>query len=414
MEQQAYLPDITIVTNGDRISERILTRLNEYPGKVRFNISMHSLDDSNYLDIVHRKEDKPADPLQLDKIKDKIALVKQAEIPFKLNFVLLKGLHTARDSIIDILDYGVLCGATSIKFLELLITEDLQRFYPYFYRIESLHHDIKDKLTLVSQGIKRKEYRYLDSDLIVELQHCTCASPLGCNGCAINRDANFTAELNYFPCFLNPNKNYPLTDMSFTEALQQGDRYIEQMAEQFKDDSPILIKDAAAVTHAQAWFYEVNKQDVPQLLTLLKAKKHRVRQLQEIYFSNSDMRMKDFERVLKIYANSYDSPSQWTQVKQQITPLSQGLLKTQFLSDPVLVNDKAQYCRQLQERGYHESITLSWDIEYFHTEQGEVSVSHNSESGRYLVRSEQQLALISPALMALHNPISQYLNITTK
>lgn len=410
MEQQAYLPDITIVTNGDRISERILTRLNDYPGKVRFNISMHSLDDSNYLDIVHRKKDKPADPMQLDKIKDKIALVKQSGIPFKLNFVLLKGLNTAPESILAILDYGVSCGATSVKFLELLITEDLQRFYPYFYRIESLYHDIKEVLTPISQGIKRKEYRYLDTDLIVELQHCTCASPLGCNGCAINRDANFTAELNYFPCFLNPNKNYPLTEMTFSEALAQGDTYIEAMAAKFKDDSPILIKNAPVVSSAKAWFYEINKQDVASLLALLKAEKHRVRQLQETYFTNNEPAMNRFESVIKIYANSYDSPSQWTQVKQQVTVLPQGAIETRFVAEPELVNDLSLYQAQLSQAGYQPHHTLSWTIEYFYSAQGEVSVSQNHENDRYIVRSTSALNFISPTLTLLTENIPYYLS----
>lgn len=49
LEDEKFLPDITIVTNGVCINDELLERVKRYKGKIKFNFSMHSLTKDKYL-----------------------------------------------------------------------------------------------------------------------------------------------------------------------------------------------------------------------------------------------------------------------------------------------------------------------------------------------------------------------------
>ena len=69
-------PDITIVTNGEYITNELIDKIHQYNGKAKFNISLHSLNPADYgritknIQKVKEIEDEIASKIQLIKMRD--------------------------------------------------------------------------------------------------------------------------------------------------------------------------------------------------------------------------------------------------------------------------------------------------------------------------------------------------------
>ncbi len=399
MEAIGYLPEITIVTNGERLQPRMLQRLNAYPGKVRFNLSLHSLLNDDYLAIVHRiKKPTMGSDALLDNIKQKMAMIADAGIPFKLNVVLLKGLNTSTEALEAILQYAAQCGASAVKFLELLITENLRQFYHYFYTLGAVKHALDSDLTLLWQNQKKDVYQYKQSGLDVELQHCPCAR--GCNTCFLNRGVTFTAEMKFFPCFLRPEDALTLTANNLKQSIIEGDQYIDKMACYYQDNSPILIKEAYSSKQEKAYYYLLTAEQQLKVEHLLAGQLERVREFSEHYYI-ADQQPSYTYRKLTI--NSYDLTA--LEVYQQLTIDSDGAHCTEFLHDGIRVTDRARYQTAMQEQGYHNGQTLLWSLEYYKGKDQAYSISHNQDTGLRFLRTEKPFTELTLALSPLRSPI---------
>ncbi|WP_298943924.1 radical SAM protein [uncultured Psychromonas sp.] len=389
METINYFPEITIVTNGERINQNMIDRLTKFPSLVRFNLSLHSLLDDEYLEIVHRKK-KPQlgnDDL-LDKIKSKIQMIEKAGMPFKLNIVLLKDINTSKPSLDAILSYAAESGATSVKFLELLITEGLKDFYPYFYTLGAVKNSLSNELRLLWQNQKKDVYQYQDSNLEVELQHCPCAR--GCNVCLLNRGVTFTAEMKQFPCFLHPEHYQTLTADNLVENINVGEKYIGKMAAVYQDNSPILIHEPNSQKQETAFYYQLNKDQVERVTRLFSGRLDRIRQFTETYFTHPNSADNEYRKLAK---NSYDQTA--LEVSQKITVLESGAHHTVFLHEGHIISDITEYLTTLRDQGFIEQHTFTWDIQYYSTHNDQYAISQNIETGLYLLKSESPLQELS-------------------
>lgn len=403
MEEINYLPEITIVTNGERINDRILSRLKLYPGFIRFNLSLHSLLDDEYLHIVHRKKKPEKGSLDLlSKIKEKMALISAYEIPFKLNIVLLKDINTSAKSLNAILEYAQTCGAISVKFLELLITEDLKRFYPYFYSLSAVHEDIKDDLTLLWKNQKKDVYQYKNSDLEVELQHCPCAR--GCNSCLLNRGVTFTAEMKYFPCFLHPENSLNLTKNNLANCIEKGTSYIDSMAENYQDNSPILIRDRYATNQESAYYYEISSDDKDKISNILSGNLIRIRGFSERYFNKKGKISHNFK---KLVMNNHDKKG--FEVYQKITAHSDGCHHSEFLHDGITVSDLSLHVQDMSLEGFIEMDTLTWSIEYYSSKNDTYSFSHNEETNTTILRTSKPFNELTTNAIPIDKPLFDFI-----
>ena len=86
-------PDITIVTNGEYITDELIDEVYQYNGKAKFNISLHSLNPADYGRIIcvpneNRKFEKVTQNIQKvkeieDEIASKIQLIKMRDLTIK-------------------------------------------------------------------------------------------------------------------------------------------------------------------------------------------------------------------------------------------------------------------------------------------------------------------------------------------
>lgn len=399
MEAIQYLPEITIVTNGERLQPRMLERLNAYPGKVRFNLSLHSLLNDDYLAIVHRiKKPTMGSEALLDTIKQKMAMIAEAGIPFKLNVVLLKGLNTSTEALEAILQYAEQCGASAVKFLELLITENLRQFYHYFYTLDAVKQSLDSDLILLWQNQKKDVYQYKNSRLEVELQHCPCAR--GCNTCFLNRGVTFTAEMKFFPCFLRPEDALTLTKDNLAQSIIEGDQYIDKMASYYQDNSPILIKEAYSSKQEKAYYYLLTAEQQTKVENLFAGNLERVREFSEQYYVAE---AQPHQTYRKLSINSYDLTA--LEVYQQVVIDTDGAHCTEFLHDGIRVTDQVRYHAAMQAEGYRKGDLLLWSLEYYKGKDQVYSISHNKDTGLRFLRTEKPFTELMLALTPLRTPI---------
>ena len=413
MERIEYLPEITIVTNAERLTSSMLERLQRYPGKVRFNLSIHSLDPERYLQIAHRMKGKPMGSLTLlEQIQQKISLIRKANIPFKLNIVLLRGINTEETDLLQMLDYGVASGATAVKFLELLITEKLQKFYPYYYHLNNVALTLQEQLTPMSESFRRKQFwfgpeRSQQQRLIVELQQCTCAR--GCDICNLNRDANITAELSSFPCFLHPEKHFLIKEQGLSDCLKQSELVVEVMAQRYGAESPILIQNAQILSEEQAYYYLITEPLWERLRATMsmQLQQTRIRHFSEMFYASDKNQLREGKHFFKLSNNSYDEEA--LLIRQNITVDKNGCQHTRFLSKGQRIKDIATFEDQSGKDKLYPVFCLNWKIDYFRSPFGVVSLSQNTESGIKLLRTSTPLLWLTEPLQPLMKPPVLYI-----
>lgn len=412
-----YHPEIKLVSNGLALQPAFIEGLQAYPGQVRFNISMHSLEPERYHQVVHALDQGAAFSRDdLSRVKANLAQLRASGIPFKLNFVLLKDINTTPEALAQIFDYALSCGARRVKFLELLITQPLKHLYPYYYRLQALHDQLADQLTYVSSGQRRSVYRYRDTPLEVELQSCTCSR--GCNVCAVNRDVNFTAELRYFPCFLHPEHGTDLNSTPLAEAVENGGAYIARMARHYGDNSPIIIRDQYLTDQETAYYYEIASADREGFIKAfcsehgLELQRHRT--LSEEYFGDGSKAFARFEFVRKLARNSYDHHA--TEITQQhsVAADGSGRIDTVFGEDSPTVTAIDDYRQAMARAGFSIILQAQWSLDYYAApiqvaHAMEISIGSVPGADRALVRSTQALAISSGILRPLQQPVPAWL-----
>tara|TARA_R110002167_G_scaffold366450_1_gene597506 strand:- start:14866 stop:16650 length:1785 start_codon:yes stop_codon:yes gene_type:complete len=398
MQNIGYHPDITIVTNGIPLNEPFLHNLARYPNLVRFNISVHSMEKDSYDDIVQNLS-QPDKPLRQEfyRLQDNLELLQKHGYPFKLNVVLLKGLNTSDEAIQAMFDFALATGATSIKFLELLLTRDLSHFYPYFYKLDAVRERFQHQLNWLDEDNRRSYWRYRDTDLVIEFQQCTCSR--GCNICPVNRATNFTAELKYFPCFLHPEQDFDLNTTDLASALQQGENMIDNMAARFGDHSPIIIRDAHFNQSERHYYYEISSHqlDILKQAWQLEQSLFRRRRFTEYYREiHYNQPTTGDVRIDKISHDHHEHSS--LHISQIICAVagSPAEIETRFLQKGSRAANPQELAKTTALNAPWE-LTLEWDISHYRyapqdgTTPLELSVSLNSDSGIYLIRSPMPL-----------------------
>lgn len=286
-------PDVTIVTNGVLVDDELLKAIKKYQGRFKFNFSMHHTQKKKYLDIVLPKDNNDNN---FDIVCQNIQKIVDNGIHIKLNFVLLNGLNTSREDLINILDFGEKYKVGGIKFLEFLVTDKLIDQYKYYFTLESAYNEIKDKLKYEYQNLRTKYYKY--EDLVVELSHCTCG--IGCSNCILAKDVTVTSELKYYPCFFRSSKGFQIED-NFKETIEQGEQIIKGFAKKYKNKTPFKVSQTDYSSKTEFYYYEILNLE-KFLNQILDKKLVRIREFEERLYKT------DFSKgYIKLYKNNHEN-----------------------------------------------------------------------------------------------------------
>lgn len=229
-------PDITFVSNASFLPRPLIDSTKSYPGNIKFNVSLHSIDPEKFKEIV--RVDTGIETV-LGNIRELVA----AGVKVKLNSVVLNGMNSGSGSIEAFLDRARKLEVTGVKFLELLVTPSNQNHYNYFYSDEAIRRDLlelgfsEQHSTLRTRLLSNHRY----PDLTVEITRCSCK--LGCANCSEHRDRQFDSQLRIHPCFVLSDKSFDTGEDKKTliDVLKQVNSDIDRFAAIYGHDSPVLI-----------------------------------------------------------------------------------------------------------------------------------------------------------------------------
>jgi molybdenum cofactor biosynthesis enzyme MoaA len=290
-------PDVTLVTNASLLDGETVTRLVEYPGKRKIHLSLHATDESNFKKVTGVSKDGV-----FDKVVANVCLASKSGLTVKVNHVVLRELNHER--VVNAVELARSLGASTIKFIELLVLPDNPDDYRMYYDINAIQKEIEK----IADGPHSKSPRQNifnhkeDSSFTIELQRCTCA--LGCSHCREIRDRTISSDLSYHPCFVRHKRRYPIRKpRRLEQLLTNGDRIIDGYAARYQDLSPTLVQKEKFVASKRELFFRVDSaENFREYLKRKKFSQKATNGFHEEYFrpANCSDAWKKFERVLKI------------------------------------------------------------------------------------------------------------------
>ncbi|MEI6424030.1 MAG: GNAT family N-acetyltransferase, partial [Lentisphaerota bacterium] len=169
-------PALTIVTNGSLWNDTLIKAVSVYSGELKINFSAHSLDPQKYEKITQTSG-------CYDKAINNLRALIAAGIKVKLNCVILKSVNDSPEELIRYISDAHSLGVFSIKFLELLVTEEYAENFKYFTSADSIARTLSE--SGFSEDNKALRARYFSNQdypgLKIEVVQCTCK--MGCGKC---------------------------------------------------------------------------------------------------------------------------------------------------------------------------------------------------------------------------------------
>ena len=383
LSEDNFKPYITIVTNGSLIEDRLLDAIENYVGENReifkFNFSMHSLKNDVYLDIVRPViKAIPTDKNNLlELVKENIKKIKERNLIVKLNFVLLKNKNTDKKDIKEILDFAYENKVDYVKFLELLVTEDLIKkdMYKFYLSLDTLLDELKEKLVFHKRTTRRDEYLY-KGETKVELQQCICME--GCAKCLINTSVFLTSESKYFPCFLKPEKVLNVNSNDLISKIEEGTEYVKELGEVYGNSSPILVRNKEHVEEKEEYYYiskkALKKEEIKGILDRYSYKIGSKRNFKEKYLKAISIEKEEYfnqRKIYKFYENSeengfIESLQEIEYFKEEKKFIIKFLNKKIGYEDKKISKEKIEdYLNYLKAFNLEVFLELEWDtIEY--------------------------------------------------
>ena len=385
-------PYITIVTNGSLIEDRLLDAIENYVGDkkevFKFNFSMHSLKNDIYLDIVRPVVKKiPTNKNNLlELVKENIKKIKARNLIVKLNFVLLKDMNTTKEDIGEILEFAYNNKIDYVKFLELLVTEDLikQGMYKFYLTLNSIFEDWKEHLVFYKRTTRRDEYLY-KGETKVELQQCICME--GCAKCLINTSVFLTSESKYFPCFLKPEKVIDVNSAELISNIAEGTEYVKELGRQYGNGSPILVRQKEYVTEKKDFYYiskkGLKKSEIEEILMRNRYQIDIKRNFKEIYFKNSSISIDEYFKracIYKLFENSETTKFEESLQEINFSIKDNGFI-TKFLNKKLNYDSKKissdkinEYISYMRKMNFLDFLHLKWDTTMYKKNKNSISV----------------------------------------
>jgi probable molybdenum cofactor biosynthesis protein A len=394
LSEDTLKPYITIVTNGSLIEDKLLDAIENYVEDnkelFKFNFSMHSLKNDVYLKIVRPViKAIPTDKeTLLELVKENIKKIKARDLIIKLNFVLLKDINTSKEDIGKILDFAYENKVDYIKFLELLVTEDLieKGMYKFYLTLDSLLDEWKNKLVFYKRTTRRDEYLYKGKTK-VELQQCICME--GCAKCLINTSVFLTSESKYFPCFLKPEKVLEVNSTELISKIEEGTEYVKELGKEYGNGSPILVRNKEHIEEKEEYYYiskkEFKKSEVEKILKDSSYEIINKRNFEEKYLKATSMNKEDYlrrGRIYKFFKNSeekrfIESLQEIKYVEEEKKFLIKFLNKKIGYEDKKISKEKIQdYLDYLKDFNLEVFLELEWDTTLY--KKGSYSISLGS------------------------------------
>ncbi len=381
-------PDVTVVSNGALLDDRVVAKMLAYPGRCKLHLSLHAADPESFGRVTGTRKAG-----LFERVRANVQSAASAGLTVKVNHVVLQEYN--HEQIVETVELARSLGATALKLLELLVLPQTADDFRLFYKVSAL-----DKpLATVAEGpepdgLRRKLWRHrTDSSFVIEVQQLTCA--LGCSHCLEVRDRTLSSDLRYHPCFVRCDESYPVTDPSTLQAVfDLGDRIIDDHAAKYGDESPTMVYEERMVPWRSGVYLHVSDPDA--LRTCLRATGAPPPKLWAVHEEHFRPRRRGpswdrWERSLRIgWARDDLSKAELVYTDQSYEPLDGlGLLTRErflFAEGPLDLGspDKARHL--LDRLDFELFLILAWDLEFW--DVGACRLSLGSTGGLATVKVE--------------------------
>lgn len=358
-------PDITLVTNASLLDTDTIQRLVDYPGNRKIHLSMHATDAPNF-DKITRTFNKN----HFARVVQNVQNASKSGLTVKVNHVVLRDLNHRK--ILEAIELARSLGASTIKFIELLVLPENPDDYRMYYDIDALQGDIETVANgPYKRSLRQNVYTHKqDGDFTIELARCTCA--FGCSHCREIRDRTISSDLCYHPCFVRHKKQYEIrTPDRLERFLEIGNRIIDGYASKYKDSSPTLVQKEKYVPRKREFFMKIDSAD--KFRDYLKAQRfaqQAINQFHEEFYmpARSSEEWETFRRVLKIswdYHNESRVNLIYADHEYRYRPDSIIETSTRFLesSGPMVFDGLSRARHFLDRLDFRKFMELDWEIE---------------------------------------------------
>lgn len=403
--RQGKIPDITIVSNASILPRTMLDAAQNYPGNIKFNVSVHSIIPERFREIVRVETD-------IETVLDNIRALVAAGLKVKLNSVVLNGMNAGKGHFESFLNQATDLGAAGVKFLELLVTPSNHNHYKHFYSDEAICRDLAELSFTVQHSTLRT--RLLSSPLYpglpVEITRCTCK--LGCANCSEHRDRQFDSLLRVHPCFVLSDQSFDPGDDTgaLIDALKQVNANIDRYAALYGNDSPILVPYEVYVESKQEVYFssKISPEECQDVMRRhgYEARKKRSFHIAFCLPESADREWLECKKVLK-YGFDIHTPNKFEIISSKEEYFTYGnflVSKSIFMTNkPVEIpaHDIGNAKDYIQSFGYKTWFERSFHInDYMKNESmGAISIDHsttpiNMKINKDALDSEDSLLLL--------------------
>lgn len=380
-------PSMTVVTNGLLLTDSFLRAAKGY-GKIKINISFHSTNEATYQKIIRRNG------AEFGRVTSNIGALGAQGIPFCLNYVLLRNLNDELSQIDEMLVFAEHAGATSVKFLELLVLDKLIGYFDYYSDVRRVEELLLGRVRLVRDWGRRREYIYGNGPMRVFVQRCRCR--WGCNRCMETMDRIITPELCYEPCFVENGYTIDLAGISLQGAFTEGDGLIAKMKQRYGEGSPLIVKDPEEHGQKVSYFYTtpLSAEEAGLFLSEAGWKMVRVHGFKETYYrpDNAGKVWQEFNTVCKSFVNDeYPEKHRFFTANYDSFQGDEGW-QTVARFSAMREFTKTGLIDCVAAAGLNEWFSLSWRLFYYSKNNVEISIGICAETPKVSVGSHNQPA----------------------
>lgn len=391
LSRHPFKPAITIVTNGFLLNAELIRSMLSY-GSAKVNVSFHSTEKDIYQKVIQRQGD------EYEHVLENIRELGRAGIAFNLNYVLLRNQNDSAGQIQKMLDFARETGARAVKFLELLVTDKLVRYFDCYSDVRRVEEVLKGRMHLVRDLGRRREYRFEEGGLSVCVQRCRCR--WGCSQCMDFMDRIITPDYRYEPCFTESGYTLDIGERELAGVFQEGDRFIMAMAERYGAGSPLIVRDPELCSQRENYFYQTPL-TTAELETLLQEdgwKPLRAHDFRETYYrpANCELSWIEWQSVCKSYNNAeFPEKHRLFIAQREYGVGNSGGFRTltRFSSEGMREFDETQLGEYLQRMEWMPWISVEWQLRYFSRNGVELSVGFCHEKKKVVVCSVDQPAV---------------------
>lgn len=265
---------ITIVTNASLLTDELLDKITEQRN-VCFNISFHAVNDEEYSRLTGQMF------FTLTQLGKRLETLRQRNIPFKMNAVVLQSTLSTPQSVAEMIDFVKQHGAISCKLIELLLVKENVFLINDYLAIESVAKILPKEFRHINDTSRGRIFRD-DTGFQLELRKCRCH--YGCEQCLQNpRTASLDGQGAYWTCFAKTDMKENINAENYGDVIKNGEKILADMRKQFGQHSPSLNRQLEMTDESRQVWFQVESQDAVQDI-LQASRQISERLFQDIFF----------------------------------------------------------------------------------------------------------------------------------